>query len=403
MMLISKEIKELANLSLLSSLISFFNFFHLFFLANILGAESYGIFSIIVVQSTIMLQFILWGINENGIKLMSDNINENDIATTRLINFGIFTIFFIFYSLYFEKDYFYLIILNSISGFGLSIIYEYNKKNVNYLIIFFFQRLLSFTTIWIVFFVYKNISIFQIIVIMFIYDFLSFVFQIYDREIHVKFNYNNYKKIIKSGSTILLFIFSKMCFGSGLKLFVFEKYGNLQAGVLALSWQLITLSSIIFTQLTKVYRLTLNESVSKRNYTIFKSTIFKMLTISFSISIFIIIIVYFLSEYFEIYFLDESFEGIHIILIVLSFYIPVISLEFVIIQVAIALNISNILKNTYVSLGFLISLVYFSIWHFGLEIEFKNSILILVLINFLALLINSIIIINKVKDTEWIY
>lgn len=352
------------------------SFAHVFFLAKYIGAELFGLYSVISVYATMHSQLVLFGTNETGLAFLleTDEIYQKKtvLLVFRVINYIVISVFYII--LFFLLTNVPLIVLlASFSGLGLSVFFEAKNEAVLFSKLFLFQKLISITSVWValVFMGFKSVN--SIFTSIFVADIAFIAFQI--KLLRVDFFSNRISikdlfKLYKNGLHVILYTYSKYAFGGGSKIALFHSFGAAFAGGYAVAYQFITLSSIVFSQVIRIWRVQIVDAYKRNNIDLFKKKTKQLFFILWVLGILIASFVYFGSEWMVKNFLGNSFVDISKYTKWVAFYIPLIAIEFGICSIVIAVEKYHILRKAFMLCGGLACLSYLVIGHLNLPLEF---------------------------------
>ena len=205
----------------------------------------------------------------------------------------------------------------------------------------------------------------SVLLATFIVDVAFFVVQFFDLKINIlKFRLGRILRFYKPGLDVVIFSYSKFVFGGGSKLAIFHVFGSVYAGTYALSWQIITMTSIIFSQLVKVWRNEITEMLSngdnKGAFDRFNYMICIYLFMSVIIALAVFISMGFITEHY-----GDSFSNIEAFLFAILFYVPVTGFDYALSVISIATNQTHTLRSVYVRAFFVTSSVYLLLFLFN--------------------------------------
>ncbi|NOI24014.1 hypothetical protein F0243_12525 [Vibrio mediterranei] len=167
--------------------------------------------------------------------------------------------------------------------------------------------------------------------------------------------------LYKSGFNILSFTMSKYIFGGGSKIAIFHTFGAAVAGSYALAWQLVTLISILFTQIVRVWRLEITNKARDRDLSGALKSCHHMMSFVFVISIMTGICVFIGLDYVLPYY-NADFPDVRGLIIALLVYLPVIGFDYSVSVIAIAVNKTKLMRFVYFLIAIFTAVIYYLIF-----------------------------------------
>lgn len=261
-----KQLILLTNNSLIGSAASYFL---TIYLANVLGAEKFGLYSYILTISAMCTLVINWSADQSAPSYVNKGLSKGDlfsiILTSRLALFLIAMISILLF-LNISLKFFIAVMLTTIPVFNLSFYYEITGKNKLYSFIFLFERLLyvgvvvialnfGFNKITHIILIYGLIVLASLLMQYFVFGegkLLSIKMQ--STKVVFSFLRNNF--------TLILISLSAFVYGGISKFFVEDKLGLEALGVFSSGMQLTVLATIFQAQVERIWRLPIYKAIS---------------------------------------------------------------------------------------------------------------------------------------------
>lgn len=362
-----RKVKHFSTLAFLSLLVSVLTFFHLFLLAKYIGAEEYGNLSTILVYGTLVLQFVLFGTSESGVYLLSNGWSKHQLVTFRIYNMIMFILFLAITAIFLSSYLPIYILLCSFSGFGLAILFEYERKAIIFSRLFLFQRVMCLIFIWGVLFFSEVRSYEAVVLVTFFVDLISFLFQCMILRAKVKLlSVKEVFTLYKSGFNIISFSMSKYIFGGGSKLVIYHTFSAAVAGSYSLAWQLVTLVSILFTQVVRVWRIEITTKVTEKNFRGALNSCYQMMIFINLICLVVGICVYFGLDLILPYY-NSDFPDVRRLILSLILYLPVVGFDYSVSVLAIALNKTKLMNFVYFFIAIFTVLIYWFLYYLDIS------------------------------------
>ncbi|NVK02945.1 MAG: hypothetical protein HWE12_15495 [Oceanospirillaceae bacterium] len=384
---------RLTGYSLTTSILSYsFNLY----LATKLGLEDFGLYTLAVFYASILLQLALFGTNELVVRYLHENEGYiHLILKLRFAVMGALGISLLIATFITDNDIYLLVLANLLTGFGFPGVFEYLKKQELYAKIFLIQRCLFFCSVVVLFGVTDVINLRYILFLLFVIDLISNILQVqffYRIGFH-KSHRLTYSRIITEGKDVLLFSLAKMSLNASIRYIIPVKLGLAMLSIFSLSWQFVTFTSLLYTQVTRIFRpkiYGLHET--KQNFDpLIRRYTFALLSIGACVSI---IVYLFGAKVLAILLPNEEVDyGIYIPFVSASIFLAAFdSLANVLI---VMLNKVKFLRNLYFSVA--IFVIFFMIFYDFLFSDLFEFVWTLYLTHVIALALAFIKVFNEIS------
>ena len=372
----NKKIKDFTNLSIFNFLVLSLSFFTTPMIANLLGSSNFGLLSFSVSIGTYILSISYCGFEKT---LVRDLLNDENQASKILFSSLFIRIFILIitYSVsifilmnHFEKNTFlYIIVLSeSLKCLYLNGFFDARDKISKNSLIFFIERLVYFSLIWIIiFFDKKSLSLEIISISSLLATLLSLFLQYKTAYNLIKFDFNIASlrygyELLRKNLWIWSSVLAQLGFGGLSKILMLKFASKSDLGIYALAWQVVIIGSVIINQVSRIYFPILIQTLKEKEFHPKNVILFitKYQIILIAIGSFLAIFPIFLATELLSFFKPEYIEAENIIK-VFGLYIIVISFNVLSNQYLTALKME---KKIAMSLIFssLITLILFFIF-----------------------------------------
>jgi O-antigen/teichoic acid export membrane protein len=327
--LLTERFKQLALLTNNSLIGSAASYFLSIYLANKFGAEKFGLYSYILVVSSISVIFINWASDQTAPSYFSEGKSKSEIfnivLTARILISLLVTIFLLFWN-QIDLFVFIAVVIINVSAFNLSFLFEISAKNTLYSFVYMIERLFYvFLVITLFFFGLEDLK--YVLGAYLIVTILSLVVQYLFLEQESLFAYkwpslSELSMYFKRNLSFVIISFSAFVYGGISRLFIGDKLGMSALGVFSTGMQITVLATIFQAQVERIWRVPLYVSFSECDKAKIKTNIWSFIKLS-TFPSFLIAIVFalFSNQIVEILFSKEYK--------ILGSVLPVISLFFV--------------------------------------------------------------------------
>ena len=262
--------KSLIILSFINALSACISYILTLYLIRYFGPSLYGTYSHVLLLSTFMMIFSIYGTEQTAASIYTNHSSLNNVFN--LIHFfrifiTIFAIIFLFFYLIFTKQqslFFYTLCLLALN-FNLSYIYELSQRNERYSYIALFEKLIYISIMFILIFT-KLLTLTQVFISIFVISISSICFQLYDNFYLINpikaINFSNFKSIFYLNTPLVIVSISLFVYGGISRLYLESSLGTEVLGKYSAGWQLITLSNLFQTQVSKIWRPEVTKAVS---------------------------------------------------------------------------------------------------------------------------------------------
>ncbi len=355
---ITESLKTLTFLTKASLLGSAASYGLTIYLASDLGTEDYGLYSYILAVAGILTIITNYSTDQTAPALIYRGVSVQDvfnkITSLRILLFLATLLSIVIWK---RNDFMVLIGVLSINiaSLNTSYIYEIQKTNLKYALIFLIERLTYVAVIVLLSFI-TDLKLLSIVMVYFFVTLTSICFQFWNhRRLLSKFQFisrNQLIQIVRSNLPLVMIAISAFAYGGLSKIIIEDKIGLSALGVFSSGMQLTVVVTIFLSQIERVWRMPLFESIGNRDINMVHKNIKEWLvysTLPIGIGAFLLFI--FGNTLVDLLFGPEYFE--------LKALIPLIGIFFV------SISILSLVNNCWIGLDkykeFLIVSVFFSL------------------------------------------
>ena len=338
-MILTERFNQLALLTNNSLIGSAASYFLTIYLANTFGTEKFGLYSYILIVSSISVIFINWEADKTAPSYFSEGKSKSEIfnivLTSRILVSFLVTIFLFFWK---QVDLFVFatVLVINLSAFNLSFLFEISAKNTLYSFVYMIERLF-YVFLVITLFFFGNEDIEYVIGSYLIVTLVSLGVQYLYFERKYLFAYKQPSpfdlfEYFKKNVSFVIISFSAFFYGGISRLFIGDKLGMSALGVFSSGMQITVLASIFQAQVERIWRVPLYDSFSACDKVKIKSNVWSFIKLS-TFPSFLVAIVFalFSNQIVEVLFSKEYK--------ILGSVLPVISLFFVTINLTSLITI----------------------------------------------------------------
>jgi PST family polysaccharide transporter len=285
--ILTARFKQLALLTNNSFIGSAASYFLSIYLANEFGTDNFGLYSYILVISSLSIIFINWAADQSAPSYFSEGQSKSEIFnivfTARILVSIFFTLILFFYK---QEDFFLVlaVLVLNISAFNLSFLFEISAKNTLYSFVYMIERLLyvffvlalfflGFNDLKYVFLAYFIITVGSLAVQYFLLEKkLSLAYKcpsLFDLSIYFKNNFS-----------FVLISLSSFVYGGISRLFIGDKLGMSALGIFSSGMQIIVLVTIFQAQVERIWRVPLYVSFSECDKVKIKANVWSFIKLS---------------------------------------------------------------------------------------------------------------------------
>jgi len=357
-------LKDLGISSINNLVITAVGFFISIKIANELGTEIYGMYSYYLTIAALIGIVINFGTDKLA-AIYFEKINDIQLVFNAIltVRFYLFIISIIISFLVFDFIIFLSILCINISSFNLSFVFELDRNNRKFSYLYLIERLLYYVLIvLILFFLELNIEL--ILLSIALASFIGIIIQItLNINLLKKFELINifiYKLNFLDNILITIIFFSEFAYGGISKIFLEDKLDFESLGIFSAGMQIIMLISIFQSQVEKVFRPLIYNSINKGKVS-FYSSVRKYLSLTTIPVILFSILFYALGAVLIDLLFNSEYKDISKILLELSIYAILINIKSLV--GIIYVGFDKVIRFTIVSLVFSVLLIlsfYFS-------------------------------------------
>lgn len=389
--------KELTSLVFYSGTMAVLAYGTNIFLANTLGPGAFGTYVYLGVLGAIAVQIINFGTNETGPKLYSihGHIVNDWIFTTKWINFCVLLVATCLYVLSTGSANLIGLLVFALNGLLMSVHYELRKQNIRYTQIHLIEKLLfSFGVISIFLFIEGNVLI--VLSCLLVSQILAFLWQIYDlADVRLRIGFTSLKRVYSAGMFVVIFALSKFTLGGGTRILIFNTMGAEMLGIFTVVWQLVPMSTLYFSQATRVWRLHIVYAIAQKDIKEFKAVIGKFALSVFGPAVLAAIGIYLLGPLMIDVFYEDSYGYAKKLTPLIGVYFIVVGLDTVTFVAAISLSLSRLLAMVFI-IGGVTTIAL--IWLVSDHIDLTLILLILTVGHFLSSMITAFFCVKRCRE-----
>jgi O-antigen/teichoic acid export membrane protein len=300
-------------------------------LANLLGPEIFGKYSLILVIASILSLLINFGTNKTAPVTASEkgiNFVLRETLTIRFIMLAFCIFCLAIYSIYNQDTAFYIFCL-LFTGVNLGFYFEISSKNIIYSYVYLFERTMYITSIFFV--IYFSTPSLDIIFTFFLLTTLvSLGFQYHSADFKVKnifiTNFQTIGNIFIKHTPLVVIALSTLAFGGFSRIILEDGLGLEKMGIYSAGWQLVTIGTIFQSQVTRVWRLKMSTAITSNNKSLLMTLIksyFIFATVPF---VFLVTFLFISSDQVVDFLFTSEYSELANVLPTLSIYYIVINL-----------------------------------------------------------------------------
>ncbi|MFH4508497.1 oligosaccharide flippase family protein [Vibrio alginolyticus] len=303
-------------------------------LARELGPESFGFYSYALIVSSIASVIVNFSSDSTASIVLARYNGDKEKVFNLFFSLRIFLYFsyllLIFFVSFYDRTLALSLFFVSLSFLNVSFLYEINKNNIIYSYLFvgerFFYCLIVFI-LWILNAINIEIVFYSIFTSSFI--FLVVQFLIYKRYF-LNFKLISFSSIfylVKDNLYLVLVALSTLSYGGFSRMIMEHKLGLYQLGIYSAGWQLIKVGTLFQSQLDRVWRLNLSNSLINKNHKELKSIVYRYFIFgTIPVGLFGLFI-YLFAEFIVISLYSREYEELINVIGYISFYLIVINLD----------------------------------------------------------------------------
>ncbi|NAR73002.1 lipopolysaccharide biosynthesis protein [Acinetobacter haemolyticus] len=330
------QIVDLGKLVVLNGITSLFAYFLTISIANILGPEDFGYYSFILIIGMFLSQFIIFSTDSTARFIA--NRDGVELAKYKILNLRVFgLIVALILIIIFGGRYTFLwafgVMVVALSGLNLSFIYEWNKENTYYSLIYLVEKLFYIVSAFLVIYFLETIEIKYIFILLLSSTLFSLIFQYKKNNICLigKFTRQDVKDIFflyKSNLYIYMSTLLTFVYGGVGRIIIGNNYSMAELGKFSTAWQLIFIVTMFQAQVVKIWRIRIVDSISNKRFSLLKNITKEYFFITTLPIILLSLIVFLSSDYYFSLFFSDDYKGSVSYLRVISVYFIVINIEY---------------------------------------------------------------------------
>jgi O-antigen/teichoic acid export membrane protein len=337
-------------------------------LANYLGPADFGLYAHVLIVSSVVSIFVNFGTEQTAAVSFS---RRNDI---RIVFEEVFytramvlipTLGMVAFIYYQEVQILFFVFCLTLTNFNLGFLYEVMRNNERYSYIHLLERvfyvLLAFVLIYT-----NRLNLYALFTISFFFAAVSIFWQFNDNKKYISCLrpdlVNGSVKVLYDNVPLVVIALSTYAYGGFSRLVLERQLGSESLGIYSAGWQLIAIGTIFQTQISRIWRLDITESVQSNNWLKLRGSLLSYVLIS-SIPMLLLCLFFYGNSRLVVSILyTESYAQLATILPILGLYFLVINLSGIVDMLWVALRRNNtfLLINLISGCAFLIVLIYFS-------------------------------------------
>lgn len=324
------------------------------FLANQLGADTFGKYSYALTLGALFGQLICFGTNEVGVRLKTTyGAPALDwIFTLKLLNliiiFGTLTV-----SVFASKHAIALLgLVVALSALSLTTHYEAHGKNLRYAKIFLAERSLITLLLWLGLLLSEVDDVAFIFITLFLVQTASLIFQYHDNQIKKpRLTLTGLSKAYRDGFYMLAFGLAKFAFGGITRIVIFHQLGDTKTGIFATAWQFVPLSTMYFSQAVKAWRVRITQAIISKDETAFRKQLLSISAAIFLPALFASSTLYLFGTNIIDLLFSQDYSAATELMPYLSLYLLVVGFDTVVVLLAVAISLSRFACFSYLVFG----------------------------------------------------
>ena len=238
------------------------------FLANKLGTEDFGKYSLILVWSNLLSLILLFSSDSFASKHFTKTFNIqdtlNDILSFRIINFVIISVVFTIYSVLFSPDLL-IVLFTILTVFNLSFLFEVSDKVKTYSYIYLIERLVYVFFAFTLYYFEVIVTIAEILFVYCVVTILSVTAQFYYLKEFVnkfKFSLGIWIVLIKENSYIFIVGLVLFSYGGFSRMILENSHDSSTLGLYSAAWQFIVVGTLFQASVDRVWRRQMTISIN---------------------------------------------------------------------------------------------------------------------------------------------
>lgn len=348
--------KKVSTLTALAAVTSVVSYSLNIVMARALGPSGFGELNFLMTVAAFCILFINFGIPETAPRLFQKFGADiyRAINTAKILNLLIisFVIFFVYQ--FMSIDGVLLTILLCTAGLHLHHQYEINQKNERLAVINLGEKLITLVVLLILLLFDLTENQTNITLVYCLAPLLAFSVQGLDLRYPIgAYRVPSLKYIYRTAAHAFLYGFSKSLFGHLLRLAIFWRFGAEQLGLFAVAWQFIPPASLYFNQVTRVFRLRLNELFAQGDFIRFKQCIRDYAVFLFVPACFGLLFIGVFGELLIVTIFGEMYYGAAKYVNLVAVYLLIVAIEVFASVIAICLSEDRYLMLVYGASGLL--------------------------------------------------
>ena len=250
-----------------NAIAALFSYMFSIYLANELGIEDFGKYSLILVWSNLLSLVVLFSsdsfASKHYIKTFNLQGTLNDILSFRIINFVIVVSLFYIYALFQSPPL--LMVLFTVFTI-LSFLFEVSDKVKAYSYIYLIERLTYVAFAFSLYYFEIIVSIFEILFLYFIVTLISVAAQFYYLRVLIsnfKFSSRAWVTLIKDNAHIFVVGFILFSYGGFSRMILENTHDSSALGLYSAAWQFIVVGTLFQASVDRVWRREMTISINE--------------------------------------------------------------------------------------------------------------------------------------------
>lgn len=252
-----------------NAIAALFSYAFSIYLANSMGIEDFGKYSLILVWSNFLSLVVIFSsdsfASKHYIKTFNAQDTLNDILSFRIINFVIVISMFYTYAIL-KSPALITVLFTMVTIFNLSFMFEVSDKVKAYSYIYLIERLTYVAFAFGLYYFEIIVSIFEIFFLYFTVTIISVTAQFYYLRPLVskfKFSIRAWFKLIKENTYIFIVGFILFSYGGFSRLILESTHDSSALGLYSAAWQFIVVGTIFQASVDRVWRRELTISINE--------------------------------------------------------------------------------------------------------------------------------------------
>jgi O-antigen/teichoic acid export membrane protein len=364
----SKVLLSLIVLSKNNAIVAALSYFLTITLANHLGPDLFGIYSHALIVASVASIFINFGTDQTAAVLRSHYGNAGDVFNNvyyMRLAIAIPTLAILVF-LYFENwEFLIFVFCLALANYNLAFLYEIRGLNERYSYIYLLERV-TYVVVTFLFIYFGQLNLIYLFALLLFVTAASISYQLIDNasllHLHTKVQPRLLHQMAKESAPLVMVALSTFAYGGFSRLILEDQLGREQLGIYSAGWQLITIGTIFQAQVSRLWRVTISDSVRALDTIKLYRAFHSYLLLSTLPMVFMCGVFIFFADRIVALLFSSSYAEVVNLLPILGIYLFVINIAGLVDMLWVALRGGSVYMLTNLIFGAIL-LVF--LWHFA--------------------------------------